>query len=75
MPVLHRFNRYVSKGFGSRFAAGFIGSSLVGYDRKACEEVVSAIADRFGSDEAFKSKTQAEKEDAIFRQALVEMAR
>lgn len=49
--------------------------SEMGYDRKACEEVVSAIADRFGSDEAFKSKTQAEKEDAIFRQALVEMAR
>ncbi|MBR6081185.1 MAG: Holliday junction branch migration protein RuvA [Treponema sp.] len=47
----------------------------MGYERKSCETVVSEIASELGNDGSFAQKTQAEKEDAIFRRALVEMAR
>ncbi|MBQ5400985.1 MAG: Holliday junction branch migration protein RuvA [Treponema sp.] len=47
----------------------------MGYERKSCETVVSEIASELGNDTSFAQKTQAEKEDAIFRRALVEMAR
>ena len=49
--------------------------SEMGYDRRNCETVVSDLAKKFEGDESFVRKSQADKEDMIFRQALVEMAR
>ncbi len=46
----------------------------MGYDKKRCEAVVSRLATEFDKDESFCQKNKAEKEDIIFRQALVEMA-
>lgn len=49
--------------------------SEMGYDRKNCESAVCAVSEKMDSDPDFASKTQSEKEDAVFRAALVEMAR
>lgn len=46
----------------------------MGYDRKAAEQKVAEIASSFDSDEQFKSLSGKEKEDAVFRRAIVELA-
>lgn len=49
--------------------------SSMGYDKKNCESVVSKIASELEKDDSFGAKSKSEKEDSIFREALVEMAR
>ncbi|MBQ5491554.1 MAG: Holliday junction branch migration protein RuvA [Treponema sp.] len=47
----------------------------MGYDRKEASSAVSAIAQRLSSDAQFASASQQNKEDAVFRHALVEMSK
>lgn len=47
----------------------------MGYDRRNCEEAVSKVVSELEKSSDFESKPKSEKEDAIFRMCLVEMAR
>lgn len=47
----------------------------MGYDRRNCEEAVSKVVSELEKSSDFESKPKSEKEDAIFRKCLVEMAR
>lgn len=47
----------------------------MGYERQKAEEVVAEIASSLAAEPGFDSKTQTEKEDAVFRKALMEMVR
>ena len=51
-------------------------TSLVsmGYDKKVVEQKVSDLVTVLSSDSAFEGKSQKEKEDLIFRRAIVELA-
>lgn len=47
----------------------------MGYDRIQAEKTVAKIAADFSKDSGFAEKTQAEKEDSVFKEAIMEMAR
>lgn len=47
----------------------------MGYDRKICEIVLARLADELKADSDFAGKTSSEKEDFIFRRAIVEMSK
>ncbi len=47
----------------------------MGYERAKAEEVVAEVAANVSDEKDFASKTQAEKEDMVFRKALMEMVR
>jgi len=51
-------------------------ASLVsmGYDKKLVEQKIGDLAASLSSDSSFEGKSQKEKEDAIFRRAIVELA-
>lgn len=48
--------------------------SSMGYDKRDCESVVDKIAAQIEADANMKNKKPTEKEDAIFRRALMELA-
>ncbi len=47
----------------------------MGYDRKNCEIAVERIVGELKEDSSFDLKTSSEKEDLIFRRAIVEMSK
>ena len=47
----------------------------MGYDRSECQRAVEKITGTLKENPDFASKTKTEKEDAVFRAALMEMAR
>lgn len=47
----------------------------MGYDRQKAEEVVSDISSQMQMDQEFINKSQTEKEDSVFRKALMEMVK
>lgn len=47
----------------------------MGYDRIAVEKAVAKIVADFSKEADFFEKTQAEKEDSVFKKAIMEMAR
>ena len=46
----------------------------MGYDKSLAEQKVAAIAEQLTKDSSFAGKTDKEKEEIIFRRAIVEMA-
>lgn len=48
--------------------------SSMGYDRKRAEQTVLRLAQNLSDDKDFQQKKMSEKEDALFRLSLVEMA-
>lgn len=46
----------------------------MGYDKRLVEQKVAVLAETLNADPAFASKSQKEKEDLIFRRAIVELA-
>lgn len=46
----------------------------MGYDKAKAGEAVGKIADSLGADEKFAKSAQSQKEDLIFRRAIVELA-
>lgn len=55
---------------------GDVIQSLVsmGYDKKNCQNVISKIVSTLQKEDAWKNLKPTEKEDAIFRKALIELA-
>ena len=51
-------------------------ASLVsmGYERKICEGAVASSASNLSKTDGWEAKKQTEKEDAVFRRALTELA-
>ncbi len=47
----------------------------MGYDRLTAEKTVGQVAEELSKNEDFAKKTQAEKEDSIFKKAIMEIAR
>lgn len=47
----------------------------MGYDRQKAEKTVTEIAGQLSKEPGFAEKTQTEKEDSVFKKALMEMAR
>lgn len=48
--------------------------SSMGYDKKIVEQKIASLLEEFSSDGVFESKSQKEREDILFRRAIVEMA-
>lgn len=46
----------------------------MGYDKKTSETALEKIVADFSTDDSFEKKSEKEKEDAVFRRAIVEMA-
>ena len=46
----------------------------MGYEKRLVEQKVAVLAETLNTDPAFASKSQKEKEDLIFRRAIVELA-
>jgi len=46
----------------------------MGYDRRDCEQTVADITEQLAKDDGWNKKKPTEKEDAVFRRALVELA-
>ena len=46
----------------------------MGYEKRLVEQKVAVLAESLNADPAFASKSQKEKEDLIFRRAIVELA-
>jgi holliday junction DNA helicase RuvA len=63
--------RHVSVG---AYDAVITSLSSMGYDRRDCEQTVADVAVLLEKDAAFTSKKPTEKEDAVFRRSLVELA-
>lgn len=57
------------------YAAVLDALAEMGYDKKNCEIAVARIADELKNDSSFASKTSSEKEDLLFRRAIVEMSK
>lgn len=47
----------------------------MGYDRLEAEKTVAKIVTDFSKEQDFSAKTQSEKEDSVFKKAIMEMAR
>ena len=47
---------------------------VMGYDRRDAEQTVADVAQTVASDESFAKLKPSEKEDAVFRRAIVELA-
>lgn len=46
----------------------------MGYDKKLVEQKIAALLESLSSSKEFEAKSQAEKEEILFRRAIVEMA-
>ena len=46
----------------------------MGYDKRLVEQKVALLAEAMSADPTFAEKSQKEKEDLIFRRAIVELA-
>ncbi len=58
----------------SPFADVISSLAAMGYDKRLVEQKVALLLEEFNSDAAFASKNQKEKEDLIFRRAIVELS-
>ncbi|MBP5697568.1 MAG: Holliday junction branch migration protein RuvA [Treponema sp.] len=56
------------------FADVALALSNMGYDKKTAEAAVAKIAGRLAEDPSFASQSQVQKEEFVFRQAIVELA-
>ena len=46
----------------------------MGYDKRTVEQKVAQLVEQLGSDAGFAAKSQKEREDILFRRAIVELA-
>ncbi len=45
----------------------------MGYDKKACDEVVHTLLDEFNADDDFNAKNRAQQEEVLFRRAIIDL--
>jgi len=56
------------------YASVVVALANMGYDRRDAEQTVADVAQTVASDESFAKLKPSEKEDAVFRRAIVELA-
>ncbi|MBP3710053.1 MAG: Holliday junction branch migration protein RuvA [Treponema sp.] len=56
------------------FEAVIVSLASMGYDKRNCEHVVGIVAAALADEDGWNAKKPTEKEDAVFRRALVELA-
>lgn len=64
----------IKKASTAPFEDVIVALSGMGYEKKLAEQKVAEIVQQMNGDESFKSKSDKEKEDIIFRRAIVELA-
>ena len=47
----------------------------MGHDKHSAEQTIARLVEELSKDEAFSALSQSQREDQLFRKALVEMAR
>ena len=58
----------------SPYADVVMSLASMGYDKRTVEQKVAQLAEQLGTDAAFTAKNQKEREDILFRRAIVELA-
>lgn len=66
--------RVVDLGKNAEFSDVIVSLSSMGYDKKLVEQKVLQLVEVLKGDKDFASKSQKEKEDILFRRAIVELA-
>jgi Holliday junction DNA helicase RuvA len=66
--------RVVDLGKNAEFSDVIDSLSSMGYDKKLVEQKVLQLVEVLKGDKDFASKSQKEKEDILFRRAIVELA-
>lgn len=64
----------VPKGKKSEYADVILSLTDMGYDKRLAEQKIAELTEILSNDESFGSKNQTEKEEIIFRRALIELA-
>ena len=58
----------------SPYADVVMSLASMGYDKRTVEQKVAQLVEQLGTDAAFTAKNQKEREDILFRRAIVELA-
>lgn len=64
----------IPRASSSPYSDVIVSLSGMGYDKKLVEQKIAELVEEFSKDSAFNSKTQKEKEDLLFRRAIVSLA-
>ncbi|MCQ2610177.1 MAG: Holliday junction branch migration protein RuvA [Treponema sp.] len=64
----------VPKGKKAEYADVILSLTDMGYDKRLAEQKIAELTEILSNDESFGSKNQTEKEEIIFRRALIELA-
>lgn len=66
--------RVVRLDSASPYADVVTSLASMGYDKRTVEQKIAQILEQLGADSSFTSKNQKEREDILFRRAIVELA-
>ena len=66
--------RVVRLDSASPYADVISSLASMGYDKRTVEQKIAQILEQLGADSSFTSKNQKEREDILFRRAIVELA-
>ena len=64
----------IPRASSSPYSDVIVSLSGMGYDKKLVEQKIAELVEEFSKENAFNSKTQKEKEDLLFRRAIVSLA-
>lgn len=64
----------IPRASSSPYSDVIVSLSGMGYDKKLVEQKIAELVEEFSKESAFNSKTQKEKEDLLFRRAIVSLA-
>ncbi|MBQ6056459.1 MAG: Holliday junction branch migration protein RuvA [Treponema sp.] len=64
----------IPRASSSPYSDVIVSLSGMGYDKKLVEQKIAELVEEFSKDPKFDSKTQKEKEDLLFRRAIVSLA-
>ena len=74
LKICESLGPVVSLKAASPYADVVMSLASMGYDKKLVEQKIAELVEEFSKDSAFNSKTQKEKEDLLFRRAIVSLA-
>ena len=64
----------IPRSSSSPYSDVIVSLSGMGYDKKLVEQKIAELVEEFSKESAFNSKTKKEKEDLLFRRAIVSLA-
>ena len=64
----------IPRSSSSPYSDVIVSLSGMGYDKKLVEQKIAELVEELSKESAFNSKTQKEKEDLLFRRAIVSLA-